>query len=654
MPSRMLGLGLVAFMVMQGCGATVDEGDLGITDVPDAGFDDGAGDPGAMAVTSATPMVAQAILGDGHSGWKKADCTACHIPEHGGLAAVDCVVCHGMNGAPVRPVAHRSTGCDACHATSHGDVEPAFHAPRDCLSCHRFAPSTICPATEEYDVVVIGAGGGGLAAAATLAKGGMSVALVEKHNRVGGYMTNFRRGDYRFEISLHAMGGFDEPFDGTSRMFQELGIRDRVKPVKADSMYWTVYPDFTFEVPDGFDAYRQALLDQFPDEAAGIMNLFQDLLDTYHVLEAYTAEQAGEGDAFTRMMAEKPDAVARFLGWMGMTLTEALAEYISSPQLFAVFTQLACYVGSAPDELSALYYLLMWNGYHLGGFYNFEGGSESISEALAEVIRENGGTIKLGTLATRIVLDEEGRAVEVRTKDDACLRTRYVVSNANAPATVEMVGRENLPATYVQAIDEMDVGLPTVVLYVGTDRDYVEEFGGAHEIILQDTYDPSEVFKAVTDCDPEKTMVLIANYSVMDPTAAPEGKNAISITGQLDDACNDDWKWADRAAYKQYKAQVAEVYLRRVEAVLPDLRKHVEVLEVGGPQTNRAFSLNPRGSIYGWSHPPYQSILDRLPQETPIPNLFLAGAWTFPGAGQSAVLSSGLAAGRMILDLEAE
>jgi len=64
------------------------------------------------------------------------------------------------------------------------------------------------------------------------------------------------------------------------------------------------------------------------------------------------------------------------------------------------------------------------------------------------------------------------------------------------------------------------------------------------------------------------------------------------------------------------------------------------------------YSLNPRGTIFGWNNTPEQSMMNRLPQETPIDNLYLAGAWTFPGGGQSAVLVSGLGAAKLILHRE--
>ena len=63
---------------------------------------------------------------------------------------------------------------------------------------------------------------------------------------------------------------------------------------------------------------------------------------------------------------------------------------------------------------------------------------------------------------------------------------------------------------------------------------------------------------------------------------------------------------------------------------------------MGSPRTMEHFTLNPKGAVYGWNNTPKQSMQKRLPQQTPVDNLYLAGAWTKPGHGISQVLRSGL------------
>ena len=86
---------------------------------------------------------------------------------------------------------------------------------------------------------------------------------------------------------------------------------------------------------------------------------------------------------------------------------------------------------------------------------------------------------------------------------------------------------------------------------------------------------------------------------------------------------------------------------------MPGLLDNIEVVEVATPLTLERFTLNQRGTFFGWHNTPDQSVLKRLDQVTPIENLLLAGAWTRPGGGQSAVMFSGRKAAKMILETEA-
>ena len=96
----------------------------------------------------------------------------------------------------------------------------------------------------DYDAVVIGAGNGGLAAAAHLAQRGLSVLLLERHNVPGGCATSFVRGRFEFEVALHQLSGLGSasqpgPLWG---ILQKLDVLGKVDFVEEDAMYRFVVP----------------------------------------------------------------------------------------------------------------------------------------------------------------------------------------------------------------------------------------------------------------------------------------------------------------------------------------------------------------------------------------------------------------------------
>ncbi|HEY85280.1 MAG TPA: hypothetical protein G4N96_09245, partial [Chloroflexi bacterium] len=88
--------------------------------------------------------------------------------------------------------------------------------------------------------------------------------------------------------------------------------------------------------------------------------------------------------------------------------------------------------------------------------------------------------------------------------------------------------------------------------------------------------------------------------------------------------------------------------IHRTEKLIPGLREAIVYQEVATPLTNHRFTRNPGGSIYGSEQTIDNMYLNRLKDKTPIPNLFLAGAWTF-GGGQSAAMMSGKNVSQMAL-----
>ena len=122
--------------------------------------------------------------------------------------------------------------------------------------------------SRQYDVIVVGAGNGGLAAGGITSKNGLSTLVLERHNIPGGSATSFRRGRFEFETSLHELAEVGpNPFEGTVRqLFDELGAKD-VEWHFEENAFRVVLPGeggFDATLPTGEEAFADEMERQVP------------------------------------------------------------------------------------------------------------------------------------------------------------------------------------------------------------------------------------------------------------------------------------------------------------------------------------------------------------------------------------------------------
>ncbi len=361
----------------------------------------------------------------------------------------------------------------------------------------------------EYDVIVIGAGLGGLSCAALFAMNGLKPLVIDKRDVAGGYASSFQRGDFVCETSLHAVTG--NPLNHA--LLQQLGVWDKLSFAPHSSSWTSIFPDFSASLPqppfellqpflqppidieslsgqlDGYldmiffsptGGIYTTLADMFPDEQEGLLGYMQcwrGLLSD--IIKFYTSEK-GLPDDITRFPFEYPTWAA--LLWKKkkikeQTLGDLFKEYkIKNSQLKAILGQTCGYYGLPSAELPAWFYLMNTGLYHsFGSFYLqgnpdnkpdnvelFQGTSQDLSNLLVSSITDPptppesdypflGGTVLLNTEVTEIIV-EDGKAVGVKVIDpvegSVAYRANAVISNASVPDTFDKL----LPASAVSAV----------------------------------------------------------------------------------------------------------------------------------------------------------------------------------------------------------
>jgi all-trans-retinol 13,14-reductase len=509
--------------------------------------------------------------------------------------------------------------------------------------------------TERADVVVIGAGLGGLSAAGYLAKAGNRVLVLEHHAVPGGYAHEFRRGRFRFEVSLHALDGV-APGGWTHSVFQDLGVFDQVEFKRLDPYYTAIFPSHEIRAYLDPKRYEAELVRHFPHEAGGLRRLCLDMRVVFEQGRQWVAEKMINGPALADVAASFPRVVEA----VGRTWSQYMAGYTEDPQLMAVLSVLWGYHGLPPSRLNAASSILSWGSYHLTGAYYPVGGSMAMSRAIEKTIHSYGGEIRYRQTVDRIEV-RDGRAVAAETAQGLRVEAGMFVSNANPRDTLlKFVGAENLPPSYVDKVRSDLPSLSCLGVYLGLDRDLIAEGWPHHELLLFTTYDLDADYAASVTGDWDKVNMAITHYNHADPTCAPKGGSVIVLLALADWDYAGQWgthgdltNYGNNPRYLALKNSAAQKMIDRAAVQIPGLRESIKYMEVATPLTNLRYTRNSNGSIYG-SVPTVNNIsVGRLPERTPISNLLLTGAWVSNG-GMSTALLSGASTALKACDLLAE
>jgi phytoene dehydrogenase-like protein len=490
----------------------------------------------------------------------------------------------------------------------------------------------------ERDVVVIGAGLGGLAAAAYLAKHGLSVLVAERHDQPGGYATTFVREPFTFEVSLHLIDGVG-PGQPYRSLLSELGVGDDLVFKKPEVLRRELWPEHDLRVPHGINAYLDVLGAHFPEDIQGLRQLFE------------LAASAHQDAISLGVRGSLPDALdtSRLLSLLGAlgrrTAAEVIDQHIQDRRLRGILDLFASgWLGLPIDKLSAIQWLVPWFSYHAFGGYYPIGGSAALSRALCKVIESNGGEVRLATPARRIHIKRR-RVDSVELAGGQAVSARAVVSNVSPQQTFgELTDRAEVDPRYLHRMDQMEPSVSCFKVWLGLKEPPQSTLQGPgdYDIYLNTAYE----LPSADRFDPRVASLSVVVPGNLDPRLVPEGRGMVFITMLMDAKA-----YAEAEANEPaFRTIAADTLIDRVEAALfPGLRGLIEVTEIATPITFERFTSNPGGSIYGWSARADQCGGARMDAVTPVDGLYLAGAWTQPGGGFSSVLRSGKRTGERIL-----
>jgi phytoene dehydrogenase-like protein len=495
------------------------------------------------------------------------------------------------------------------------------------------------------DVIVVGAGLGGLVLGALLAKRGRKITVLEQHNIPGGCATIFRRKSFRFEVGLHAMDGLDE-VDAKVQLFQELDLLNKVPfvHVPRTEFYRFKHDCLDITIPGTVAGAVQVLSSIFPREKKRIVEFFKTIttirrdLNKLFLLEKWKL--------YGSMMV-LPFLYPKLVQYRNTTVGDFLDAMFDDEMLKLVLVANILYYHDDPRKLSLFWYCLSQGSFISGGVHFIKGGSQVLANYLASYIREHGGEVLLSHRVDEILVDH-GCAVGVRytktrghMRPEGMRKARIVVANAALPVVVNELIKGPELAPYRAKINGLQKSCSFLSLYLGLkmppkalgNQTYSTIIPGESVACFDDL---AREFRTTDWC---KKGFEFVDYSQVDHGLAPPGKS-VSVISLVDYIWN--WDALPEQQYKAQKDQVAHVLIDKLETLVPGIKESIELYEVGTPRTIVRYTKNPEGCIYGFHQNVDQSIAFRPGHTSPIKNLYFASAWVMPGGGFTGAMLSGM------------
>jgi len=511
----------------------------------------------------------------------------------------------------------------------------------------------------KHNVVVVGAGAAGLTATAFLAKYGYSPLLIEKEAQCGGLITSFTRDGFTFDGGIRALENAGALFP----MIKALGIE--IELIKSSVSVGIEDQIIAIESHENFVDYENLLLALYPESKDEISRIIDDTQQITHLMDI----QYGINNPLFLDVKEDLDyfikVVFLWLFKYALTVPKVAKKNLPVAAYLQKFTQNQALLDIITQHFfteTPAYFALSYFRLYLDYYYP-KGGTGVFSQKLTDFILQNGGEIQTSTTITAINLEQK----TLRTSTDNEIAYDQLLWAADQKTLYEIINTQdlidqNLHKSVLNKREQLSelIGNDSVLtLYLTTDLDkaYFESISNPHFF-----YTPSRQGQSLAGAIPiqgswEEILDWLARYlslttyeisipALRDASLAPEGKTGLIISVLFDYHLTKhihDSGWDE-----DFRDVIGKLMIKTLEeTVYPGFKKSITHKFIATPLTLARRSGNTHGAITGWSFTnpvmPSENRLIKISNSvnTPLPNVFQAGQWTYSPSGFPVALITG-------------
>jgi len=488
-------------------------------------------------------------------------------------------------------------------------------------------------------VVVIGAGLGGLAVAARLAKAGYQVEVLEKNEHEGGRCDYFEKEGHRFDIgpSIMLMPQLFEILfkDLDKDLYNDLNL------VKVDPLYNIHFCDGTSFLPTSDLTKMKEQLERIEPGSFRQWMRYIEQASTHY----YGSIEHVIGRNF-RNIFEYFDPRKMYMIFTLRPLRNHwsyVSTFFKSHNLRSVVTFQNMYLGLSPFQAQATYSLMQYTEYTDGIWYP-KGGMHEIPRALKRISETLGARYRFNSEVDRIVV-EKGKAKQVLLKNGQVVDADIIVCNADLPFVYDKLLRDE---KQTKKMEQLKYTSSAIMFYWALDKVFPEIHH--HNMFLSDNYEEAcqTIFK---DHDvPKEPSFYINAPQRSDASAAPKGQDSIMILVPVGHIAphNDNPKF-----WKEKQDLCRRYVLERLKKEGMDIERNIKWEHTLTPLEWRDNYNLAKGVTFGLSHEFWQIGYFRpTNKHSKVSNIFFSGASTHPGSGMPLVLLSAKLAAERIFEEE--
>jgi phytoene desaturase len=475
--------------------------------------------------------------------------------------------------------------------------------------------------------LVIGAGLGGIAAAARLARAGFNVKVLEKQEAPGGRCSQLIRDGHRFDTGA-TLFLMPEVFAET---YTALGERmeDHLDLHRIDPTYRIRFEDDTqLSLTSNLNAMQEQLEAIEPGSFGGMLRYLVEGHESYHLcLQRFVGRNFYNLPQYFSLqnlpLLFKLKALVKHYDNIG--------HYFQDPHLKAAFTFQNMYLGLSPFDAPATYSLVQYTELADGVWFPV-GGIYRVIENLASIAEAQGVRFVYNTPVKQIEVDGN-HATGVVLQDGSLMSADVIIANADLPYVYSHLLPDKAEADH---LERLKYTCSAIMFYWGVDKVYPQL--GTHNVFLADDYRTS--FDRIFNDHllPDEPSFYVHAPARTDPSAAPLGQDTLMVlvpAGHLDAGIDQDWH--------KLQARARSAVINRLSASvgIVDLEQHLK-FEVSYTPCDWLSMYNlAKGAAFGLSHNFMQvGYLRPHNRHHRYGNLYFVGSSTHPGTGLPMVLLS--------------